>query len=75
VMLLTAFLAIILMRVIRNDFTRYMRSDDDEELGEEETVRRYYRCFSVLSEVSSSLCHSTGLEAHPWRCFPLPYGG
>jgi Endomembrane protein 70 len=30
VVLLTAFLAIILMRVVRNDFTRYMRPDDDE---------------------------------------------
>jgi hypothetical protein len=37
VMLLTAFLAIILMRVIKNDFTRYMRADEDEEVGEEET--------------------------------------
>lgn len=37
VMLLTAFLAIILMRVVKNDFTRYMRSDDEEEAGEEET--------------------------------------
>jgi hypothetical protein len=37
VMLLTAFLAIILMRVIKNDFTRYMRADEDEEIGEEET--------------------------------------
>ncbi len=37
VMLLTAFLAIILMRVIKNDFTRYMRADEDEEAGEEET--------------------------------------
>jgi len=38
VMLLTAFLAIILMRVIRNDFTRYMRADEEDmEAGEEET--------------------------------------
>lgn len=37
VMLLTAFLAIILMRVIKNDFTRYMRAEDDEEASEEET--------------------------------------
>ena len=36
VMLLTAFLAIILMRVIRNDFTRYMRADEDMEAGEAE---------------------------------------
>ena len=36
VMLLTAFLAIILMRVIRNDFTRYMRADEDEEAGDGE---------------------------------------
>ena len=37
VLLLTAFLAIILLRVIRNDFTRYMRADDDLAAGEEET--------------------------------------
>ena len=37
VMLLTAFLAIILMRVVKNHFTRYMRADEDEEVGEEET--------------------------------------
>ena len=37
VMLLTAFLAIILLRVVKNDFTRYMRADDEEDGGEEET--------------------------------------
>jgi hypothetical protein len=37
VMLLTAFLAVILMRVVKNDFTRYMRADEDEEVAEEET--------------------------------------
>ena len=37
VMLLTAFLAIILMRVVKNDFTRYMRADEDDEAAEEET--------------------------------------
>ncbi len=37
VMLLTTFLAIILLKVVRNDFTRYMRADDDEEAGVEET--------------------------------------
>ena len=37
VLLLTAFLAIILLRVIRNDFTRYMRADDDLAAGEEES--------------------------------------
>jgi hypothetical protein len=37
VLLLTAFLAIILMRVIRNDFTRYMRADEDLAAGEDES--------------------------------------
>ena len=38
VLLLTAFLAIILLRVIRNDFTRYMRADDElAAAGEDET--------------------------------------
>lgn len=37
VVLLTAFLGIILLRVVRNDFTRYMRADDEEEAAEEET--------------------------------------
>ena len=37
VLLLTAFLAIILLRVIRNDFTRYMRADDDLAAGEDDS--------------------------------------
>jgi len=39
VILLTVFLAIILMRVLKNDFTRYMREDEGEDLGmnEDET--------------------------------------
>lgn len=36
VLLLTAFLAIILMRILKNDFSRYMDVDEDE-LTEEET--------------------------------------
>src|SRR5690606_33254619 len=36
VLLLTVFLAIILMRVLRNDFTRYMRAGDEEEVATEE---------------------------------------
>jgi hypothetical protein len=37
VLLLTAFLTIILMRVLKNDFSRYMELDDDAM--EEEEVR------------------------------------
>ena len=37
VILLTAFLAIILMRVLKNDFSRYMQADDEEDPAEEET--------------------------------------
>jgi len=36
VLLLTAFLTIIMMRVLKNDFSRYMEVEDDE-IGEEET--------------------------------------
>jgi hypothetical protein len=36
VLLLTAFLTIILMRVLKNDFTRYMDVEEDE-MGEEES--------------------------------------
>ena len=37
VILLTAFLAIILMRVLKNDFSRYMDTDDEEDPSEEES--------------------------------------
>lgn len=38
VLLLTVFLAVILMRVLKNDFSRYMRTDDEEDaVGEEES--------------------------------------
>lgn len=35
-LLLMAFLAIIMLRIVKNDFTRYMNADE-EDLGEEET--------------------------------------
>eukprot|EP00510_Aplanochytrium_minuta_P005200 CAMPEP_0184025058 /NCGR_PEP_ID=MMETSP0954-20121128/12533_1 /TAXON_ID=627963 /ORGANISM="Aplanochytrium sp, Strain PBS07" /LENGTH=286 /DNA_ID=CAMNT_0026308667 /DNA_START=239 /DNA_END=1096 /DNA_ORIENTATION=+ len=37
VVLLMVFLTIILMRVLKNDFTRYMSTDEEEDLAEEET--------------------------------------
>mmetsp|Transcript_41052 Transcript_41052/g.52920 ORF Transcript_41052/g.52920 Transcript_41052/m.52920 type:complete len:598 (+) Transcript_41052:145-1938(+) len=37
VLLLTAFLTIILMRVLKNDFTRYMDVDEEDMGGEEES--------------------------------------
>ena len=37
VILLTVFLAIILMRVLKNDFSRYMSLDDENEFQEEES--------------------------------------
>ena len=37
VTLLISFLAIILMRILKNDCTRYMTGDDDDELGEEDS--------------------------------------
>jgi len=35
VLLLTAFLAVILMRVLKNDFSRYMEMDEDDMVEEE----------------------------------------
>ena len=37
VTLLVSFLAIILMRILKNDCTRYMAGDDDDELGDDES--------------------------------------
>mmetsp|Transcript_15995 Transcript_15995/g.25064 ORF Transcript_15995/g.25064 Transcript_15995/m.25064 type:complete len:455 (+) Transcript_15995:542-1906(+) len=37
VVLLTVFLVIILMRILKNDFTRYMETDEDNEFGEDES--------------------------------------
>mmetsp|Transcript_14470 Transcript_14470/g.25928 ORF Transcript_14470/g.25928 Transcript_14470/m.25928 type:complete len:598 (+) Transcript_14470:86-1879(+) len=37
VVLLTVFLAVILIRVLKNDFTRYMQTDEEEEFLEEES--------------------------------------
>jgi hypothetical protein len=37
VVLLTVFLAIILMRVLKNDFARYMNVDDEQDFSDEET--------------------------------------
>ena len=52
VLLLTAFLTIILMRVLKNDFSRYMELDD--ESMEEEEVRRilyFPRCFYITFHI------------------------
>lgn len=46
VLLLTAFLTIILLRVLKNDFSRYMELDDDAM--EEEEVRSYQSLFWLV---------------------------
>jgi len=43
VLLLTAFLTIILLRVLKNDFSRYMELDDDA-LEEEEVCSHFLLC-------------------------------
>mmetsp|Transcript_41743 Transcript_41743/g.94262 ORF Transcript_41743/g.94262 Transcript_41743/m.94262 type:complete len:597 (-) Transcript_41743:525-2315(-) len=71
VLLLTAFLTIILMRVLKNDFTRYM-DVEEEEMGEEETgwklihgdVFRFpshVSLFSALVGAGGQLCCTTFL--------------
>jgi len=37
VILLTVFLAIILMRVVNNDFSRYLMADEEDDFGEDES--------------------------------------
>lgn len=46
VLLLTAFLTIILLRVLKNDFSRYMEIDDDALEEEEVRPRARWRCLS-----------------------------
>jgi len=65
VLLLTGFLAIILMRVLKNDFSRYTRATEDLEDDEEETgwklvhgdVFRLPPCFSIFCA-----CVGTGAQ-------------
>ncbi len=47
VLLLTAFLTIILLRVLKNDFSRYMELDDDA-MEEEEVRTVIYTCMHML---------------------------
>ena len=80
VMLLTAFLAIILMRVIKNDFTRYMRADEDEEVGEEETGWKLihadvFRAPPNLSIFSAFVGAGTHLFAMTLLLLSLAVGG
>jgi hypothetical protein len=54
VLLLTAFLTIILLRVLKNDFSRYMELDDEaveeEEVSSDRPIRFLilFRCFSFF---------------------------
>lgn len=71
VLLLTAFLTIILMRVLKNDITRYMDVEEDE-MGEEETgwklihgdvfrFPNYTNVFAALVGAGGQLCCTTFL--------------
>lgn len=51
VLLLTAFLTIILLRVLKNDFSRYMELDDDAI--EEEEVSWIHGCTVLHSMIDS----------------------
>jgi Endomembrane protein 70 len=59
VLLLTAFLTIILLRVLKNDFSRYMELDDDA-LEEEEVSQHLV---SFVSCLSYALWLTLGLRA------------
>lgn len=60
VLLLTAFLTIILLRVLKNDFSRYMELDDDA-MEEEEVQIECYCCHACLralvAYLSAPLCN------------------
>jgi hypothetical protein len=60
VLLLTAFLTIILMRVLKNDFSRYMELDD-ESMEEEEV--RYLTSFICSASITPTLL-AGGLMPH-----------
>jgi hypothetical protein len=68
VILLTAFLAIILMRIVKNDFTRYMREQETEEgdvTSEEETGwKLVYGDVFRFPGHSNVLCAAVGAGAH-----------
>lgn len=75
VLLLTAFLTIILLRVLKNDFSRYMELDDDAL--EEEEVRPcgksdLLRTRSILAYVNFRLFLAGRLEVDSRRCISFP---
>lgn len=54
VLLLTAFLTIILLRILKNDFSRYMEMD--EEAIDEEEVRREHRFLAYIASLTPDFC-------------------
>ena len=74
VLLLTAFLTIILMRVLKNDFSRYMELDD-ESLEEEEVSLSSgveIQLLSLSNTASKPMIDTiVWMEIDPWGCFPL----
>jgi Endomembrane protein 70 len=71
VLLLTAFLTIILLRVLKNDFSRYMELDDEAVEEEEVSVYRRILAGSVLALLSETplltKSHDTvRMETYPW---------
>lgn len=77
VLLLTAFLTIILLRVLKNDFSRYMELDDD--VIEEEEVRTHVKgvllfgtIFLLLAFSNKIMPFSVWMEIDSWRCLSFP---
>ncbi|KAJ8599045.1 hypothetical protein CTAYLR_009812 [Chrysophaeum taylorii] len=64
VLLLTAFLTIIMMRVLKNDFSRYMEVEEDE-MGEDETGWKLINGDVFrFPPASNALCALVGAGAH-----------
>ena len=53
VLLLTAFLTIILLRVLKNDFSRYMELDDDAMEEEEVSFSRSLKRSTIMRRLTS----------------------
>ena len=63
VLLLTGFLSIILMRVLKNDFTRYTSTDDDEDDEEETGWKLVHGDVFRLPPMLSVFCAYVGIGA------------
>lgn len=75
VLLLTAFLTIILLRVLKNDFSRYMELDDDAMEEEEVRIGHANKAGVATTKFTrlflTQLYSTVWLETHSWGCISV----